>query len=478
MSVDASKCAFGAVIFHGNNPIAYASKSLTKSQENYAQIEKELYAILFGAKKFHQYLYGNIVHVETDHQPLVTLFKKPLSEVPTRLQRMMITLQAYHLVVTYTKGSEMYVSDTLSRAPIQNVSDNCQFNFNDLEQEVEIHVNLLTSHLAITKETLNKILVHTDKDESLQQLKLYFKDGWPNTKTQIVPIVSPYWNIRDEIHVINNLLFKGQSVIIPMSLRSEILSILHEGHLGIEKTKGQARGTVYWPNINSDIESKIKQCEYCLMHMNNKPKDPLMSHEQPIYPWEKVSVDLFDYKSRKYLLVVDSYSNYIEVVHLSKGSDSNAVIANLKSIFARHGIPLQLMSDNGPPFNSQAFKVFSLNWNFEHITSSPYLPRSNGLAEVSVKIVKNIFKKCEESGTDPYIGLLQYRNSPRGNLSSPAQLLMSRQLRTKLPAKVINLKPKVVNFKLHSDQKSQHLEKTRSYYNQHARKSDTFKPND
>ncbi|XP_063389640.1 uncharacterized protein K02A2.6-like [Cydia fagiglandana] len=477
MSVDASKSAVGAVIFHGRNPIAYASKSLTRSQENYAQIEKELFAILFGAKKFHQYLYGNTVHVETDHQPLVTLFKKPLAEVPARLQRMMIALQAYHLVVSYTKGSEMYISDTLSRAPVQDES-NCEFNFNDLEKDVEIHVNLLTSHLAITKDKLNKILEHTNKDESLQKLKLYFKNGWPNSKKEIDPIVSPYWNIRDEIHVINNLVFKGQSVVIPMSLRSEMLSILHEGHLGIEKTKGQARGTVYWPNINSDIESKIKQCEYCLMFMNNKPKDPMMSHEQPIYPWEKVAADLFDYKSKKYLLVVDSYSNYIEVAHLQKGSDSNAVITNLKSIFARHGVPLQLLTDNGPPFNSQAFKAFSINWEFEHITSSPYLPRSNGLAEVSVRIVKNIFKKCDESGTDPYIGLLQYRNSPRGNLSSPAQLLMSRQLRTKLPAKATVLKPKVVNFKEHLEHKKVNLDKTRSYYNQHARMSLPLNDND
>ncbi|KAJ8706856.1 hypothetical protein PYW07_012934 [Mythimna separata] len=81
----------------------------------------------------------------------------------------------------------------------------------------------------------------------------------------------------------------------------------------------------------------------------------------------------------------------------------------------------------------------------QHIVSSPHFPRSNGLAEVSVKIIKNILRKSEESGSDPHIGLLQYRNTPRGNLSSLAKLIMSRNLRSKLPNQIKNLRPKIVD---------------------------------
>lgn len=104
LSVDASKFAMGAVIMHDKNPIAYASASLTDCQTNYAQIEKELFAILFGCTRFHQYIYGHNVMVETDHKPLVTLFNKPLHKIPARLQRFMLRLLAYDLTVVYKPG--------------------------------------------------------------------------------------------------------------------------------------------------------------------------------------------------------------------------------------------------------------------------------------------------------------------------------------------------------------------------------------
>lgn len=477
MSVDASKSAVGAVIFHGNNPIAYSSKSLTKCQENYAQIEKELYAIVFGCKKFHQYVYGKPIQVETDHQPLVTLFKKPLSEVPSRLQRMMITLQAYDLIVSYTKGSKMYISDTLSRAPVDN-DNNLDDNLEEFEQNLNIHINLLTSNLAISQEKLDKISEHSNNDVILQKLKQYFFQGWPQSKNLCDSLVLPYWNVKEEIHVINNILFKNNSVIIPTSMRTEILNTLHEGHLGIEKTKNLARGIVFWPNINQDIENKVKQCETCAMYSLNKSKESLLSHEKSIFPWQKLATDLFEYKNQKYLLVVDYYSNYIEIANLKNDTRSSSVINSLKCIFARHGIPLQLVSDGGPPYNSKEFKQFLHEWDVEHIISSPYMARSNGLAEVSVKTVKNILRKCEESGTDPHIGLLQHRTSQGSNMYSPSQLLMSRQLRTKLPSQISQLKPKIVKFSEYSNIKDKNLQKTKNYYNKSCKNYQEFHVND
>lgn len=467
MSVDASKDTVGAVIFHDKNPIAYASKSLTQCQENYAQIEKELYAIVFGCKKFHQYVYGKPVYVETDHQPLVTLFKKPLSDVPTRLQRMMITLQAYHLIVTYTKGTEMYISDTLSRSKVNNIEVNEILE--EIEDNIESHVNLLTSNLAITQEKLNKILINTNSDYTLQKLKEFYKSGWPSCKQNCDPKILPYWNIRHEIHVINDLIFKSNAIIIPTIMRPEILSILHASHMGIEKTKTLARGVVYWPNMNHEIEVLIKQCESCLTFSPNKTKEPLLPHDQPTLPWLKLATDLFEHNGKKYLIVVDFYSNYFEVAYLNQNTTHSTVITQLKSIFSRHGIPLQLVSDGGPPFNSINFKEFLSEWDIEHIVSSPHLSRSNGLAEATVKIVKNIFRKCDDSNTDPYLGLLQYRTTPRGNLKSPSQLLMSRQLRTKLPTQLSNLKPKVVKISEHNQQKQRNIQKTKRYYDKSSK---------
>lgn len=479
LSVDSSQHAVGAVILHDKNPIAYASKSLNKSQINYAQIEKELYAIVFGCKKFHQYLYGKQIQVETDHQPLVTLFKKPLSEVPARLQRMMITLQAYNLVVSYTKGSEMYISDTLSRAPVKDDNFSQELvSLEDLDSNINIHINLLTSNLAISPEKLEKITSHTKQDIVSQKLIEYYRKGWPKCKEHCHSLTLPYWNIKEEIHVINDIIFKNNSVIIPRSMRTEILNILHEGHQGIEKTKNLARGVVYWPNINQDIENKIRQCETCSIYSANKSKQPMLTQEQPLFPWQKVATDLFEYEGKKYLLAVDYYSNYIEIANLNKDSRTSNVIAHLKSIFARHGIPMQLVSDGGPPYNSIEFKKFLHEWDIEHVVSSPYLPRSNGLAEVSVKIIKNILRKSDDSGSDPYLGLLQYRNTPRGNLNSPAQLLMSRTLRSQLPNKISHLKPKIVKHSEHYKKKQEKIQKTKVYYDKNCKKYPEFHIND
>lgn len=142
LSVDSSQSALGAVLLQSNQPIAYASKTLTDCQQRYAQIEKELFAILFGCQKFHHYVYGHKVKVETDHQPLVTLFKKSLNQVPSRLQRMMLALQLYDLEVVYVPGSKLYIPDTLSRAALPESEEHV------IDNDITIHANMFINSLA------------------------------------------------------------------------------------------------------------------------------------------------------------------------------------------------------------------------------------------------------------------------------------------------------------------------------------------
>ncbi|XP_055841107.1 uncharacterized protein LOC129908549 [Episyrphus balteatus] len=168
LSVDASKGAVGAVISHNNSPIAYASATLTSSQQNYAQIEKELFAILFGCIKFHQYIYGKRVVVETDHKPLIPLFDKALYKVPARLQRFMLRLQSYDLQVLYKPGKYMYTADTLSRAPLSEET------LTEFDNDLTLHCNLLVSTLAVSREKLQEIKEATNKDEVLSK-KLLMK---------------------------------------------------------------------------------------------------------------------------------------------------------------------------------------------------------------------------------------------------------------------------------------------------------------
>ena len=151
-----------------------------------------------------------------------------------------------------------------------------------------------------------------------------------------------------------------------------------------------------------------------------------------------------DFNNRKYFVVIDYYSKYIELALLSSLNATN-VISHFKSIFSRHGISSQLVSDDGPPFSSFEFANFVKDWEIQHIKSSPYYPRSNGMAESAVKIVKSILRKCQDSGTDPCLALLHCRNTPKGEVSSPSQLLMSRRLRCTIPIIQKLIRPKIEN---------------------------------
>ena len=113
----------------------------------------------------------------------------------------------------------------------------------------------------------------------------------------------------------------------------------------------------------------------------------------------------------------------------------------MKTIFARHGIPTSVIADN-MPFNSKMFKQFASQWNFTLTTSSPHFPQSNGFAERNVQTIKSLFKKANEAGSDEYLALLEFRNTPVTGLSeSPAQLSMGRRLRSSLPMISSTLKP-------------------------------------
>lgn len=152
----------------------------------------------------------------------------------------------------------------------------------------------------------------------------------------------------------------------------------------------------------------------------------------PLRPWARVGVDLFQYGRQTYLVAFDAYSNFPEVEHLTH-TTTDAVVNALSAIFARHGLPIEVCSDNGPEFSSSDFKAFALKHDFRHVTSSPHFPCSNGLAERGVQIVKRIMKKSEHAQEDYRLGLLNYRSSPLEDGRSPSELLMGRRIRSRLP---------------------------------------------
>ena len=165
------------------------------------------------------------------------------------------------------------------------------------------------------------------------------------------------------------------------------------------------------------------------MRDSSPRREPLIPSKLPDYPWQKIGTDLFYLKKSNYILIIDYFSRFIEVIKL-KSTTSQAIIEALQSVFSRHGIPETVISDDGPQYSSNEFDTFAKKYNFNHITSSPLFPQSNGQVERAVQTVKRLMKRSD----DPYMALLTYRSTslPWCNFS-PSELLMGRRLRTTLP---------------------------------------------
>ena len=305
----------------------------------------------------------------------------------------------------------------------------------------------------------------TVKDQMLSQLKYYYINGWP-TRTKVKSNVSQFYKFRNEIFVEEDIVYFKNQIVVPDSLKKFVLNKVHEGHMGVSKTIAKAKTLFYWIGMSTDIKNFVSKCWLCEKYQNRKPKEPLILVPQPSLPFEKVATDILEYASTSYLVLIDYYSKWIELVKL-KYKNSDEIISVLKTIFSIHGIPKVLIADN-MPFNSEKLRNFANNWSFEIKTSSPYYPRSNGLAERAVGICKKMLKKCLDGKIDLNTCLLEYRSTPVMNSTySPAELLFSRKLKTKLPIRNEQLKPKLVkNYKNVLVKKS---EQNKKYYDKNVR---------
>lgn len=461
LQVDASKSGLGAVMLQDSKPVAYASKSLNSTEENYAQIEKELYAVLFGCKRFHEYMYGRKVVVESDHKPLEAILKKPLAAAPPRLQRMILQLQRYDITIIHRPGKDIPVADTLSRKSIE-------YHDRNLNEGMEAQVHTVITSVPVSDKRLSEIREATSLDSQLIALKRATLDGWADTRTHCPPIIQEFWNHRDEISEIDGIMFKGEKIIIPRKLRENMIERIHSSHMGVEKSKNRARDLIFWPGMGKAIEAAVEACSVCQERRSANPKEPLLSHAIPERPWQVIGTDLFTWNSRDYIIIVDYYSRYFELERLYSCT-SAAVISKLKSTMARHGVASTIISDNGPSYSSAEFQRFAETWGFTHITTSPHYPQSNGLSEKYVQIAKRILDKAKADNNDPYLSLLEYRNTPVDNLKSPAQLLMSRRLRSILPATAKHLQPQVVCQQSVRERREICQQRQRTYFNRSAR---------
>ena len=414
VQADASLRGLGACLVQDNQPIAFASKSLTGAESRYANIERELLAIVFACQRFSTYLLGRSFVAESDHKPLEMIAMKNLANAPPRLQRMLLQLQRYDVTIKYRPGSEMQLVDALSRCPAR--------------ASPEIKLNMRVDYVAFSRSWIETIKEQLAEDPILATVYQLTQQGWPHQRRHVPRVARRYFDFRDELATDNGLLLKGPCLVIPNSLKEEYLHRLHEGHLSVKKTQDNAREHLYWPGIDADISDYHKRCQECIKR-SRMPKEPLQPHDIPEGPWLKLGMDYFTFNGTQYVLISDYFSKF---PYVFKAKTSFWCLRDhLINLFAIEGYPDEIVTDNGPPFNSQDFNRFLSKLGITHTTSSPLYPWSNGSVERMVQTVKTLLSK--NSNTRSFQEVLADLRATRigTGLPSPAEILHGRNPATK-----------------------------------------------
>ncbi|XP_028418586.1 uncharacterized protein K02A2.6-like [Dendronephthya gigantea] len=374
-------------------------------------------------------------------------------------------LMRFHIKeVRHVPGKLRYTADTLSRKIPEGTAQPTI-----AEQEMNTYTSSVMEALPASNPRLKQIQQAQDEDEVCKEVKKYCMDQWPD-KDHVTRAVKPYWSVQGELTIVDGLLLKGTRLVIPSNLQRQTLAQIHQGHQGINKCRERAKISVWWPGLSAQIKTMVENCTPCSKH-RQQHAEPLIPTPLPARPWQLIATDLFILEKVTYLLVVDYYSRYVEVVALTKDTSSTKIIQALKAIFARHGIPDEVRSDNGPQYHSDEFAQFAKEWGFKHSTSSPRYPQANGEVERAVRTVKNILKKEK----DPAKAMLAYRSTPLASGYSPAELLMGRKIKSTIPIMTQQLTPQLPNQELFKAKEEEYrLKQKKNFDNRHNAR--TMKP--
>lgn len=456
---DASHSAVGCVLIQVQDgierPVAYASRILHGAEISYSVFEKEGLSCLYACEHFHYFLYGRKFTIRTDHKALTTLLANSCQgqgRKPMRIQRWFDRLHMYAYTLEYRPGKYNCLADMLSRSPVDAHSSLCSV-CEEVDCEIEINSVFGSNQLLVSAEELRTA---TADDVILSQLVKFIQQGWPD----VVPEeLKPYVSVKDELSLCSGCVLRLDCVIFPAALRGRLIDLAHEGHPGVMRTLQRVREAAWWPGVSSQVRNRVFNCTACAVNNENNTSRaaPLVPVSWPTKAWSKIAVDIvgelhgLSQSSRFAVTVMDFHSRWPEVF-LVRSVTSAVVIDILVDLFARWGLPEELVSDNGRQFVSGEFEDFLKSCGIRHVKSSLYHAMSNGMIERFHRSLKAALRVSQSEQQLPETAirnmLVTYRSTVQPITGfSPASLMLGRQLRVPSNSFATEFRPaKTVTF--------------------------------
>ena len=485
LETDASRTkGLGFVLWqkHGDTwkLIQVGSRFLSDTETRYAMIELELLAVVWAYQKCRLFLEGKDFELVIDHKPLVPILNSySLDRVEnSRLVRLLLKIQDAKFEARWVRGADHKVADALSRAPVDDPKPEDEYGEKKGSPSGIRALRARALESVVTQDVgIQKLKIAAFQDPNYQALLRQVLEGFPVEKGDLAAELHPFWSARNDLTTDDGLVLRNQRLVIPRSMQREVLDELHASHQGQTKTKRRARQVVYWPRINQDIDNIVSSCQACAERQASQVKEPLMRDQDPQFPFEDTSADLFSHNGVEYLVFADKMSGWPFFKKIGRSATSSDVIRAIRSWFSVVGAPRRLTTDNGPQFDSHRFKEFCRRWHIIHDPSTPRYPQSNGHAEVMVKAVKRVIQKVDTANEDAIDkAILELRNSPRADGRSPAQVLFGRPLKSCVPSHWTAYLPKWQKAAQDADAlKEDIVEKSKAHYDKTAKPLKEFK---
>ncbi|CAF1321713.1 unnamed protein product [Adineta steineri] len=444
---DASRVGVGAVLLQTQpsdpndtshtpiyKPVAFASRSLKKAEKNYSAIELEALAIWWSVtQKFRSYVEGQQFLLETDHKPLLSLMKKPYHNA--RIERWMVTLQQYDMIIQHISGKDNTTADALSRYPVDHpnlIDDDTALLHTSSTQTDDLFISMVTTrsmtrqHLPLVPSTTttssSSPLPRTpissstsppnsppiiSSSPSLLDIKFLFDHDTLHQHQHQDPVIQKIKNISplnskyklDDHDILYKIVTRSTGHVleipyVPASLISQVLLTYHNstfngGHFGIKRTFYKIRDRFFWPNMYKDIVRHISSCINCRKNKpsRRKPDGHLHTIEPPRSIWERLAMDYVgpvpqSKSGNKYFLVLtDLFSKFVITKAVGDNTSTTAAKFLLYDVFMIYGVPLEIITDNGQHFCSSLYESLLKLTQCCHVKTTPYNPQANGQCE-------------------------------------------------------------------------------------------------